>query len=201
MALIICPECGGKVSDKADACIHCGYPIKDIIMNTPSKSYKIILTGLPDPKYKRNIIRVEVATSKEWARAEGTVSFALYDYSDMTTQQRIAAVDIKNLPSVLFDGLSKENADALSNKFTEAGATVKIEESDEPIKEKLNILIDEKERGIKHIDNTPVACPECGSTQIFMHKVNYGATLTLLGSNVMENVCQRCGHRWRPGKE
>lgn len=28
MALIECPECGGKVSDKAPACIHCGYPLK-----------------------------------------------------------------------------------------------------------------------------------------------------------------------------
>ena len=27
MALIVCPECGGKVSDKASACPHCGYPI------------------------------------------------------------------------------------------------------------------------------------------------------------------------------
>lgn len=28
MALIKCPECGKEVSDKADACIHCGCPIK-----------------------------------------------------------------------------------------------------------------------------------------------------------------------------
>lgn len=27
MALITCPECGKKISDKADACIHCGYPL------------------------------------------------------------------------------------------------------------------------------------------------------------------------------
>lgn len=27
MALIICPECGGTVSDKASACVHCGYPL------------------------------------------------------------------------------------------------------------------------------------------------------------------------------
>ena len=26
MALIICPECGKEVSDKAPACIHCGFP-------------------------------------------------------------------------------------------------------------------------------------------------------------------------------
>lgn len=28
MALIKCPECGGKVSDRAENCIHCGYPIR-----------------------------------------------------------------------------------------------------------------------------------------------------------------------------
>lgn len=28
MALIKCPECGKKVSDKAPACIQCGYPLK-----------------------------------------------------------------------------------------------------------------------------------------------------------------------------
>lgn len=29
MALIECPECGGKVLDKAPACIHCGYPLQE----------------------------------------------------------------------------------------------------------------------------------------------------------------------------
>ncbi|MFR2832301.1 MAG: zinc ribbon domain-containing protein, partial [Finegoldia magna] len=28
MALTTCPECAGKVSDRAAACPHCGYPIK-----------------------------------------------------------------------------------------------------------------------------------------------------------------------------
>lgn len=27
MALIKCPECGKDISNKADACIHCGYPL------------------------------------------------------------------------------------------------------------------------------------------------------------------------------
>lgn len=30
MALIKCPECGKEISDKAEACIHCGYPIREI---------------------------------------------------------------------------------------------------------------------------------------------------------------------------
>ncbi len=28
MALIKCPECGKEISDQAEVCIHCGYPIK-----------------------------------------------------------------------------------------------------------------------------------------------------------------------------
>ena len=27
MALIKCPECGKEISDKAPACIHCGFPL------------------------------------------------------------------------------------------------------------------------------------------------------------------------------
>jgi len=30
MALIICPECGNKISDKAKCCIHCGYPLEEM---------------------------------------------------------------------------------------------------------------------------------------------------------------------------
>lgn len=30
MALIKCPECGKEISDKAPACIHCGYPLENI---------------------------------------------------------------------------------------------------------------------------------------------------------------------------
>ncbi len=29
MALIKCPECGKEVSDRAKACIHCGYPLNE----------------------------------------------------------------------------------------------------------------------------------------------------------------------------
>lgn len=29
MALICCPECGKMISDKAPACIHCGFPMHD----------------------------------------------------------------------------------------------------------------------------------------------------------------------------
>ncbi len=30
MALIKCPECGKEISDKAPACIHCGFPLESV---------------------------------------------------------------------------------------------------------------------------------------------------------------------------
>lgn len=33
MALIRCPECGKEISDKSSECIHCGFPVADMIKN------------------------------------------------------------------------------------------------------------------------------------------------------------------------
>jgi uncharacterized membrane protein YvbJ len=38
MALINCPECGTEVSDKADKCPKCAYPIKSVSPNSTSIS-------------------------------------------------------------------------------------------------------------------------------------------------------------------
>ena len=35
MALMICPECGGQVSDTEHACPHCGYPIEELMKKGP----------------------------------------------------------------------------------------------------------------------------------------------------------------------
>ena len=59
MALIKCPECGKEVSDKAVACIHCGFPLNqlekdnNIEKEDDGKLYKIILKNVPtDAKVK-----------------------------------------------------------------------------------------------------------------------------------------------------
>lgn len=42
MASIICPECGRQISDKAEVCIGCGYPVKNIkILNERTDLEKI----------------------------------------------------------------------------------------------------------------------------------------------------------------
>ena len=39
MSLIKCPECGKKISDTSDACIHCGAPIKKILDQKKTKKF------------------------------------------------------------------------------------------------------------------------------------------------------------------
>ncbi|MBQ7171101.1 MAG: ribosomal protein L7/L12 [Clostridia bacterium] len=51
MALIICPECGKEVSDKAAACIHCGFPFeKGDSKSTTPLSYKVTIPTCRDNK-------------------------------------------------------------------------------------------------------------------------------------------------------
>lgn len=48
MALIKCPDCGKEISDKAQSCIHCGYPIETINVN------KVSTTAIDKVKYPEN---------------------------------------------------------------------------------------------------------------------------------------------------
>lgn len=51
MALTICPECQGKVSSKSEACIHCGFPMKEVkideesVLSPPELPHDLTLEG------------------------------------------------------------------------------------------------------------------------------------------------------------
>ena len=48
---------------------------------------------------------------------------------------------------------------------------------------------------------TQLRCPKCGSTSIVPEKRGYDIMWGFLGSErIVYNVCQKCGHKWKPGK-
>lgn len=49
MALIKCPECNKEVSDKSAACIHCGFPIKEFLLQ---KTTELEMQILEQEKFK-----------------------------------------------------------------------------------------------------------------------------------------------------
>lgn len=46
MALMKCPECGKDVSDKARACIHCGFPLDEYITSAKMETNICIIDGV-----------------------------------------------------------------------------------------------------------------------------------------------------------
>ena len=108
MALIKCPECGEKISDKSKACIHCGYPLDvyDSIENT----YRVILLSVSDSARLRSVAILR-GMMPQLGPAE--------------------TVDVTNrLPRVIKDNLSYEEALNLKRDFITAGAEAELKESD-----------------------------------------------------------------------
>ena len=60
MALIKCPECGKEISDKASACIHCGFPLNNI--DQDHTLYNAILETTGPNRAKLNVALRNIRT-------------------------------------------------------------------------------------------------------------------------------------------
>ena len=72
MALITCPECGGKISDKAKVCIHCGYPLEEMCFEN-ANTFKLILAKLPDKGKSKWIDSIEYSEAVKAVRGRLTL--------------------------------------------------------------------------------------------------------------------------------
>ena len=55
-------------------------------------------------------------------------------------------------------------------------------------------------RTLKSREEPKIHCPKCGSTSIGTTTRGYSFLTGFLDSGTPMNVCQRCGHKWKPGK-
>lgn len=109
MALIKCPECGGNVSDKAPACIHCGYPLQEIDIQN---NCQIILVGIRENEF--------------------LIVQKIYEITDYSLG-KIKGL-IKSLPCTIKNNLSRDEAEKLQSEFQDIGAVVEIKPSNYIIK-------------------------------------------------------------------
>ena len=65
MALIDCPECGNRVSDKAEKCPSCGYSIVEYLENTKRQEEE---RKREEPKIKQR--EKHIAEEKEKLKSE-----------------------------------------------------------------------------------------------------------------------------------
>lgn len=87
----------------------------------------------------------------------------------------------QKLPAEIISNLTKQDADELLDRFLSIGADA--------------IIINNAKQSI---DNLPIYCPQCGSTQITTGTKGYGLIRGFLGSNKTVNRCGKCGYSWEP---
>ena len=155
MALIKCPECKREVSDKAEVCIHCGYPIaklrgcNDIILDsTDSSKYKIRVTDVHEYG-NRAVALVGIITRLNTMEASKLIE--------------------KNYSPIILAGLNMKDAEVIKEIFETRGISVVIEPDNESTQSTTLNLNAEGKLGVRAInyfvpkqdENDFLFCPRC----------------------------------------
>lgn len=180
MALIKCPECNKEISDKAEVCIHCGYPILKSNNKTGHNFYKISITNLCE-----NVPRAIAIT-------DGILNINIKDV--------IKLVERPTPNSIIF-GLKYEDAVLVKQEFNDHDIEVVIEEDYESktqtvintdAKGRISIQNYNSLRPSSNYTNQP-KCPMCGSTDISkISTLNRSASIMGLGI-----LSKKIGKQWQ----
>ena len=170
MALIICPECKKQISNQANACVYCGYPIAS---KKQQKLYHIRRSSAQksDSKKFYQFLISNFHMSSDEANA-------------CTKYYRCFANNI-----LLAD------AQKLQKMFSDSNLYVVIEEHLEATKQSTPLNLQE----FLAVPNEP-RCPKCGSISIEAINRGYDWFWGFLGSGKTMNYCKNCGHKWEPKK-
>lgn len=177
MALIKCPECGREVSDKAPACIHCGYPLAQ---PQPSvQLYNVVYKGFPSTKIQYDNQVKMIGCIRQ-----------LLNISSLSEAKNI----IDNPPYVLAENTTMENAKWIEATLTPYRCIIEIQPSKSSNPSSVNAKVE------KYIANggSTIICPRCGSNQVAVGQRGFSVWSGFLGSNKTVNRCGKCGHSWDP---
>lgn len=202
MALIKCPECGGQISDKAPACIHCGCPASEFPVNN----------DLPEEIVQATNICI-------FRNKEQDVSCINQYYTPMSEEDKMHFKQFLELEygvSIFRPVISDEKYLQFYNElkkwsefyFLSTHVTAKlalecIEHNFQTFEfDVLPRYNDRPKQPIPQSTSTSqnvVHCPRCGSTSVTTEEQGYGL-FGWIGASQKKNLCQKCGHKWWPGR-
>ena len=210
MALIKCPECGKEVSDRASACIHCGFPLSEIqsstaISNEP-RDCRLVIESIPNGSSKQipaiNII-CDI-TGKSFNEAKDLVEKDVVIVKDNLTRTEGLALMAR------FESIDVNSA--CYHKSIERWMGVMTMEAKRADDELYAMIMGEKNNisspqpapkttyGTKKNDDA-VRCPKCGSSQIHSGARGFSFITGWYGSGKVKITCLKCGHKWDPSKK
>lgn len=208
MALINCPECGKEVSDKASACIHCGYPLQDLKEKTPSSSVNNKeVTAFSKPTIYKPCTpyfvlnkTMQSPNHQIWGSVVGgtiktgdMVDLCDENYDVLATCAVTSVYSMgANNKIICFSRLTQEILDKCQHiVYCNCGHSV--HNICEPISFK-EAPIPVKPLSIKKMEDI-IKCPKCGSTQIQMVPRKWSLATGFL-TNQVDRVCMRCKHKF-----
>ena len=114
MALITCPECGEKISDRSVCCVNCGCPLPP--KEPEPNRFSVVLTAKCNyPENRRRTIR------------------ALIDELGISKTEAEAYMDNTELgPVLLRSGMTEESARDFAGILARAGAHVQVVDGSQP---------------------------------------------------------------------
>ena len=179
MALIKCPECGREISDRAKACIHCGFPLSE----------DTVMAQLPNEVPKKIVVSNPDGLSIIYSAIVSVVK------KEMGISEKEAKMYVKDGNPITINGLDSSFVQTIYSKVT--GAFGKVSSiSNVQVK-----LVDADEDVVWDTRNAPKipCCPKCSSTAIATVNRGYSIVWGFWGSGTPMNVCQACGHKFKPG--
>lgn len=168
MALINCPECGKEISDKATTCIHCGFPLNNIVENHTLQDVCII-DGTPF-----NLSGIKQKVNQFYSK-----------HPDPTIIEESDLGLLLNREIRQLTGINDVAGATLASKIISSKS---IPETFESIKYPDPISF----------DKSKLCCPKCGSTAITTGARGVNWTLGLIGASKTVNRCGKCGYIFKP---
>lgn len=185
MTLIKCPECGKDVSNKANICIHCGYPLNEI-KDKSSEPYTDLFTygtSLFDMGDKIGI-KCEKCGNPFFISRSNFKSIEIDEFVISDTVITCTSCDNKISPNTKIPSLYYRNNDTENLQ--------KLKEQNERIRQSAN--------SPQPQPTTPPlpTCPRCGSTSITTGARGVSGFWGFIGASKTVNRCANCGHTWTP---
>lgn len=212
MALIKCPECGKEVSDRAPACIHCGFPLENKTGSNANNCKACTTCGAIyfNPKTQAFLDNYCIECRERHLKDD----LVEIDYP-LTTFAKDVDYDLASGKFVHFDSSKvNEKKKQLFEKYVSNWSSLNKDSESY----RLNIenlykngsgevhkaIYDRVTEQIKQNSkiNTmggTACCPRCGSSSIATVNRGYSLFWGFLGSGKPVNVCQKCGHKFKPG--
>lgn len=185
MALIKCPECNKEISDKAKACIHCGYPIAEYLQNSDNKK---------ESEYKQiRLINFYDNKVKAIALVREITGLGLKEAKDLT----------ETYNPVIITGLNIEDAKRVRSMFENKGIEIAIEEDNISTERTILKTLDnnmmqaqnfkQPSKTLNTQDPHLPKCPMCGSTNI--QKISdLSRASSILGFGILS---KKIGKQWQ----